>query len=66
MGMVAYDSGIKMSQLGIPPEAVHKDQAVNQEVAMSMAESIRLLAGADLGLATTGFAGPDGGPQMNL
>ncbi|MGI6163075.1 MAG: competence/damage-inducible protein A [Bacillota bacterium] len=61
MGMVAYDSGIKMSQLGIPPEAVHKDQAVNQEVAMSMAESIRLLAGADLGLATTGFAGPDGG-----
>ncbi len=61
MGMVAYDPGIKISQLGIPPEAVHRDQAVNQEVAMSMAKSIRLLAGADFGLATTGFAGPDGG-----
>ncbi len=61
MGMVAYNPGVKVSNLGIRPEAVYKDEAVNQEVAMSMAESVRLLAGADIGLATTGFAGPDGG-----
>ena len=61
MGMVAYDSKVKMSSLGVPPEVVHKDQAVNEQVAKYMADSVRLLAGADLGLATTGFAGPEGG-----
>jgi nicotinamide-nucleotide amidase len=61
MGMVAYHPEVKIYTMGIPPDVVHKEQAVNEEVASSMAESARLLAGATLGLGTTGFAGPEGG-----
>ncbi len=63
MGMVAYGPEIKISSLGVPPRYVYKDQAVNEEAVRAMAESIRLLAGTDFGLATTGFAGPDGGNE---
>ena len=63
MGMIAYDPGVKASNLGIPFEFINENQAVNEEVAKGMAQSIRLLAGADLGLSTTGFAGPDGGTE---
>ncbi|HHW18128.1 MAG TPA: competence/damage-inducible protein A [Firmicutes bacterium] len=62
-GMVAYSPKIKVSCLGVPSEAALRDQAVNEEVARSMAEGIRRLAGADIGLATTGFAGPEGGTE---
>jgi nicotinamide-nucleotide amidase len=61
MGMVAYHPEVKISTLGLPPGVVHREGSVNEEVASGMAESVRLLAGATLGLATTGFAGPDGG-----
>lgn len=63
MGMVAYHPEVKIASLGIPPEVVYREQAVNPELASGMAESVRLLAGATLGLATTGFAGPDGGTE---
>jgi len=63
MGMVAYHPDVKASNLGIPMESIQKDQAVNEETAKDMAQSIRLLAGADLGLSTTGFAGPEGGTE---
>lgn len=61
MGMVSYNPKVKTSSLGLSPEIVYKNESVNEEVAVSMAKSIRLLAGTDLGLATTGFAGPSGG-----
>ncbi|NLC14894.1 MAG: competence/damage-inducible protein A [Firmicutes bacterium] len=61
MGMVAYHPEVKISTMGIPPHAVHREDAANEEVASGMAESVRLLAGAAVGLATTGFAGPEGG-----
>lgn len=61
MGMVAYNPAVKSSCLGVSREAVEKNQAVNPEVARSMADGIRRLSGAKIGLATTGFAGPDGG-----
>ncbi|HHY12774.1 MAG TPA: competence/damage-inducible protein A [Firmicutes bacterium] len=63
MGMVAYSPKVKIANLGVPPEVVYRDQSVNEEAAGSMAESVRLLAGTDLGLATTGFAGPEGGTR---
>ncbi len=61
MGMVAYNSSIKGTCLGVNRDALAVDDAVNPEVAKSMAEGVRALAGADIGLATTGFAGPGGG-----
>ncbi len=61
MGVVAYHPSIKVTCLGVPGEAASRKDAVNPEVAKSMAEGVRALAGARIGLATTGFAGPDGG-----
>lgn len=63
MGMVAYSPAIKTSCLGVPREATLKDDAVNADVAVAMAQGIRDLAGAKVGLATTGFAGPTGGTE---
>ncbi|NLA60424.1 MAG: competence/damage-inducible protein A [Firmicutes bacterium] len=63
MGMVAYSPAIKATCLGVPDEAIWKDEAVNEETAVSMASGVRTLAGAKIGLATTGFAGPTGGTE---
>lgn len=61
MGLVAYHPSIKVSCLGVARDAAARNRAVNPDVARTMAEGIRALAGAEVGLATTGFAGPDGG-----
>ena len=61
MGVVAYDPSIKVTCLGVDGEAVSRNSAVNPDVARGMAEGVKALAGAKIGLATTGFAGPDGG-----
>ncbi len=64
MGLVAYHPAIKATVLGLSRDAVEKNMAVNPEVAVAMAENVRALAGAKIGLSTTGFAGPEGGtPQ---
>ena len=39
--------------------------AVSAKTAAEMAEGIRISSGADIGIATTGFAGPDGGTEDN-
>lgn len=61
MGLVAYGPRAKRECLGVKREDVERDDAVNPEVAVSMARGVRSLAGADIGLSTTGFAGPSGG-----
>jgi len=53
-GVVAYDSEVKYSVLGVP-----RGPVVTAEAARAMAEGVRRLTGADVGLATTGVAGPD-------
>lgn len=63
MGVVAYSASAKTSCLGVKPQAAALEAGVNPEVAQSMAESVRLLAGADIGISTTGFAGPEGGTE---
>lgn len=61
MGIVPYNPAVKVTTLGVPEEAVLRDDAVNPDVAEAMARSVRALSGAKIGLATTGFAGPVGG-----
>lgn len=60
-GMVTYSNAAKEELLGVPPEVIRKYGAVSEETAVLMAEGIRKLAKTDLGLATTGIAGPTGG-----
>ena len=60
-GAVTYSNEAKIRTLGVPKELLRKHGAVSAEVAEAMAEGIRKRAGADLGLAVTGIAGPSGG-----
>lgn len=60
-GVVAYHDDLKRDVLGVAPGLIEQHGAVSAEVAEAMAHGIRRLAAADLGLATTGIAGPAGG-----
>ncbi|MBP6942128.1 MAG: CinA family protein, partial [Syntrophorhabdaceae bacterium] len=51
----------KEDLLSVPGAAIREKGAVSDEVARSMAEGVRRVAGVDMGLAITGIAGPGGG-----
>jgi nicotinamide-nucleotide amidase len=59
-GIVAYDNDIKISALGVSPQTLLNHGAVSPATAEEMAVGVRKALGADIGLSTTGIAGPDG------
>ncbi|MBI1750230.1 MAG: competence/damage-inducible protein A [Acidobacteria bacterium] len=60
-GVVCYSNELKSAWVDVPAELVAAKGAVSAEVAIALAEGIRRRAGAALGLAITGIAGPSGG-----
>jgi nicotinamide-nucleotide amidase len=60
-GLVTYSNWSKIELLGVPEELIRTHGAVSKEVAEAMAAGIRRLAGTDIGISTTGVAGPTGG-----
>lgn len=58
-GVVAYATDVKGSVLGVDGDLLAAHGAVHPDVARQMAERVRGVLGADVGLATTGVAGPD-------
>jgi nicotinamide-nucleotide amidase len=63
-GVVAYADDVKRTELDVPAELIATHGAVSAEVAGAMAEGVRRRLGADVAVAVTGVAGPEGGtPQ---
>ena len=62
-GVVTYSNASKVELLGVPASIIEKHGAVSEEVAILMAEGVRRLADTDIGLSTTGIAGPAGGTE---
>jgi nicotinamide-nucleotide amidase len=63
-GIVAYDTDVKRSLLGVDSALLEAHGAVHPRVARQMAEGVRraltvAARPADVGIATTGIAGPD-------
>lgn len=63
-GVVAYSNHLKSTLLDVPEDMLEQHGAVSPEVAQEMAESIMRISGSDIGLSTTGIAGPGGGSSQ--
>ncbi len=59
--IIAYHNGVKMRELQVKPETLEKHGAVSRETVVEMAQNVRLKFNTDIGVATSGVAGPDGG-----
>ncbi|MGH7692784.1 MAG: CinA family protein [Candidatus Dormibacteria bacterium] len=57
-GVVAYANQLKWELLGVPEGQLSRHGAVSSEVAQAMALGVRSRLGSNLGVATTGVAGP--------
>lgn len=60
-GVCSYANSVKMNVLGVKKETLDTVGAVSPEVAEQMAEGVARALGADVGVGTTGIAGPGGG-----
>lgn len=58
-GVVGYATDVKASVLGVDPDVLGRHGAVSRETVAAMAAGVRVLMSADVGVATTGVAGPD-------
>ena len=60
-GIVSYSNGAKESILGVKNATIEEHGAVSEAVVHEMAEGALHLSGADIAVAVSGVAGPDGG-----
>lgn len=60
-GIIAYSNEVKECALGVKHSTLEAHGAVSEETVREMVEGVRTRLGADLAIATTGIAGPDGG-----
>ena len=60
-GIVSYSNGAKESMLGVQNKTLADNGAVSEPTVREMAEGVLKLSGADISVAVSGVAGPDGG-----
>ena len=63
MGFVTYSEASKAVLLNVSLDTIANHGVVSTAVAKEMAEGALAKARADIAIATTGFAGPDGGTE---
>ena len=59
--VIAYHNDVKRRCLGVSERTLTRNGAVSAATAAQMAEGVRRLAGASIGVSVTGIAGPTGG-----
>ncbi len=64
-GYITYTNEMKINLLGVNPATIDAHTEVSVETAAEMAKGARERLGADVGLSTTGYAGPTGGTDEN-
>ena len=62
-GIVSYSNGAKESMIGVQNQTLEDHGAVSSEVVEEMAKGTLRLSGADIAVAVSGVAGPDGGTK---
>lgn len=60
-GFITYSNQAKMDMLAVTESTLKNHGAVSEETAIEMAKGILQKSSADIGIAITGIAGPDGG-----
>lgn len=60
-GVITYSNQSKIKRLKVKKEILEKFGAVSSQIAAEMAEGIAKSSGTDIGISTTGIAGPEGG-----
>ena len=60
-GVVSYDNIVKMNVLGVKEETLREFGAVSGQTAKEMASGVKKACSTDIGISTTGIAGPSGG-----
>jgi nicotinamide-nucleotide amidase len=62
-GIIAYDNEVKKNQLKVSAQDLQQHGAVSKAVALQMAKGVAEQLGTDMGISTTGIAGPEGGTE---
>ncbi|MEL1228610.1 MAG: competence/damage-inducible protein A [Candidatus Neomarinimicrobiota bacterium] len=62
-GIIAYSNEVKTDQLSVNEKTIEKFGAVSEETAAEMAIGVKKLFSTDVGVSTTGIAGPSGGTK---
>ncbi len=60
-GVISYSNRIKHELLGVSERSLQEFGAVSEPVVKQMVTGVLTATGADLGVAVSGIAGPDGG-----
>ena len=60
-GVVAYSNEVKINAINVKESTLDDHGAVSEETAIEMARGVRKALKADIGVSTTGIAGPAGG-----
>jgi nicotinamide-nucleotide amidase len=64
-GIISYTNEVKINLLGVNPKTIEEFTEVSEQTVIEMAKGIREKLGTDIGLATTGVAGPSGSSELN-
>jgi len=62
-GIISYANHVKVKQLGVLQDDLESVGAVSKEVALQMAKGVADRLGTEVGISTTGVAGPGGGTE---